>query len=270
MILAKQAKLLEKLITDNSPTILSAVGIVGTVATAYLTGKASFKASEIIADAIEERKALGGFDDRGIANERVFWSNTESFKLVWKEFIPAVGSGVLTVTAIFGANRISARRAAALAVAYSISEKRFDEFKEKVYAKLTPQKQEALNTEIAQSRLDANTSGRPMIIAGSGDVMCYDLPSDRYFKSNMERLRKTENDMNQQAIHDSMPVPLSDFYRCIGLKPMPYSEEVGWTETMLMDIDFSTAMTDDSQPCIVINYDFTPIRGSKRLTEYDR
>lgn len=258
MILAKQAKLVEKMVTDNSPTILSAIGIVGTVATAYLTAKGTFKAAEILY-VEDEKKRLNGEDPL---------TTTEIVKMVWKEYIPAGGSGAVTVAAIFCANRISSRRLAAMAVAYSITEKRFDEFKEKAYSKLTPAKQQAVRDEAAQERLDKNPPTQ-VIVTGTGDVICYDKPSDRYFKSNMEKIRKTENDINQEVVHGDLPVPVADFYRYLGLKPTTWSSEVGWTNEMLMDISFSTCMTEDKQPCIVIDYDSTPIRGSKRRLSED-
>lgn len=265
MILEKQAKLLEKLITDNSPTILTAIGVVGTVTTAYLTAKASFKSADQIAD----RKFV--LTQHGEDNNI---SRKDAVGLVWKNYIPAVGSGALTVAATICANRISTRRMAAMALAYSLSEKKIEELKEKAFAKLTPSKQQQVKDEIAQDRVNKNPKGNQVIVLGQGDVMCYDMPSDRYFKSNVEKIRKTQNDINQEVLGDNLPVTVADFYRYIGLKPTPASNELGWTFESLMDIEFSTVMTADQQPCIAINYDSIPIRGSKslsdKLSEFDR
>ena len=253
MMWAKTAKHIEKLITDNSPTILTGIGVVGTVATAYLTGKASFKASKLIA---ADELIARPYSEQNVTVRRA--------KLVWKEYISAASSGALTVAAIVCANRISTRRMAAMALAYSISEKKFDDFKEKAYSKLTPAKQQAVRDELAQERIDQNPPTQRVIVTGAGEVMCYDKPSDRYFKSNMEKIRKAQNDINQEVIHDDMPVSLADFYRYIGLKPTPTSAEIGFTNECLLEVDFSTCMTEDSQPCIVIDYNSTSIRGSKR------
>ena len=46
--LAPHVSKLKYLLNENSTTILTAVGVVGTVGTAYLTGRATFKAAEII------------------------------------------------------------------------------------------------------------------------------------------------------------------------------------------------------------------------------
>jgi hypothetical protein len=42
-------KLTEKYIIDNSPTLLSGIAVTGTLMTGYLTGKATFKAADLIA-----------------------------------------------------------------------------------------------------------------------------------------------------------------------------------------------------------------------------
>jgi hypothetical protein len=264
MINIKFAKHLEKLIQDNSPTILTAAAVVGTIATAWLTAKASFKAAEMLAESVSSEEAY----------PEAKLSTTDKVKVVWQEFVPPVAVGSASIAAMICANRISVRRAAALAAAYKLSEKNFEEYKKKIWEKwLGDKENQKAKDEIAQERVDKNPLGnRPVIVTGNGEVMCYDMPSDRYFKSSMETIRKAENDVNQQVLHDGR-LPLAEFYRAIGLKPTSSSEEVGWTtecteedDGMLLEIVYSTTMTNDSQPCIAINYEVTPIRGYKRQT----
>lgn len=257
MINIKFAKHLEKLIQDNSPTILTALAVAGTVTTAWLTAKASFKAAKIL----EEDSETAMRD-----HEPTF---KDDVKLVWKEFIPPVVVGSASIAAMIYANRISARRAAALAAAYKLSEKNFKEYEEKIKEKFGIKEEEKAKDEIAQERVDKNPLGdRPVIVTGNGEVMCYDIPSDRYFKSSMETIRRAENNVNQQVIHDGW-LPLTEFYKAIGLKPTSYSEEVGWVqeygeeEFTLLEIDYSTTMTSDGQPCIAINYKVVPVREYK-------
>jgi len=52
-----------KAAADNTPTILTAIGVTGTIATAILASKASFKAAEVLA---ERRKADKVFEDNEI------------------------------------------------------------------------------------------------------------------------------------------------------------------------------------------------------------
>lgn len=237
-VLAKRA---EKLLIDNSPLILTGLGAAGTIATALFTGRASFKAADIL------------------AKEDADLPLKEKAKLTWKLYIPAVTTGAITVTAIILANRIGTRRAAALAAAYSLSEKAFAEYKDKVIEKLGERKEEAVRAEIAQDRIDKHTPSGQVIISGNGDVLCYDEISGRYFMSDMEKLRRVQNDLNHTILH-YMYASLHDFYESIGLPPTKYSSEVGWTNDAMLDMKFSTCLSEDNRPCISIGYVTYPVR----------
>jgi hypothetical protein len=124
------------LITENASTILTAGGVIGTVTTATLAGRAAFKAADIIRE--EEVKAVqeGNGHTMGLSN----WERT---RLVWPLFIPPVIIGGATIGSIVMANQMSAQRAAALAAAYGISQKQLDEYKRKLEEKLGVKKAEA-------------------------------------------------------------------------------------------------------------------------------
>jgi hypothetical protein len=126
-----------KLTNDNAPTLLSALAISGTLATAYLTGKATFKSAEIIHDEQEKRNL------HEIEENRVF-TTKDKVKLVWPQYLPAAGMVVTTVGCIVFANTINTKRLAGLAVAYSLSEKRFEEYKRKALDKLGVNKEQAM------------------------------------------------------------------------------------------------------------------------------
>ena len=83
------------------------MGVAGSVTTAVLSGRAGFKAAQIIADTPDD--------------EARPHSNWERFKQVWPQFIPAAGVGAVTITSIIMSNRLSSREAAALGVAYGLS-----------------------------------------------------------------------------------------------------------------------------------------------------
>ena len=247
-------KRVEKVVIDNSPGILTGVGVAGTVLTAYLTGSASIKAHERIRQADDDRE-----DEVPEGMELV----RERLGLVWDLYIPPVGVGIITVSAIVGANRIGTRRAAALAAAYSISERAFTEYREKVVERIGEGKERAIRDEVAQEQV-SRTPVKDVIIAGSGDVLCYEALTGRYFMSNMERLRKAENEINYQLLHECY-ASLSDFFDKIGLSRTDLSEEVGWKNTSLLELRFSATLSDDDRPCIAINYRVEPVRDYYRF-----
>jgi hypothetical protein len=258
------AKTIEKFVSDNAPGILTGVGVVGAISTSVLSVKATIKAKDILAEETDRR--FRDIPDIGIDEAKRF-TKSETVKLVWTEYIPPAGTLAVTVAAIVCANRISAGRMAALATAYSLNEKRFSEYRDKVVEKFNPNKERQLRDEIAQDRVTENPPKESqIIITGNGDVMCLDIPTERYFKSNMEKLRQVMNDINAQ-VNEFGSAPLSDFYVALGLKETPYSEDLGWTRDSLLNVQFSAVLTSDNQPCIAIDYQMDPIRGRFRRSE---
>jgi Family of unknown function (DUF6353) len=253
---------LKFLLNDNSTLILTGVGVVGTVGTAVLTGRASFKAAEIIAE--EEKNLPEVFTlvelDQGNAetiSSKGKFSKTEKVKLVWFHFIPPAAIGITTVTSIVLANRISSKQIAALAVAGGISERALQEYKEKVVEKLGIRQNDAIHDEIAQDKVNKTPSSSQVIIAGSGDVLCFEPLTGRYFNSTIETVKKAENKVNYDIIHfDSCS--LSVFFEEIGLAPTDYSDLVGWNVSNRMEVRFTTTMSEDNRPCLVIGFTNIP------------
>lgn len=256
MTFAELVKRGEKLTVDNSPLILTAVGVTGTLTTAYLTAKATFQAAELILIERVERE----YDVIGRPLEY-----REEARLVWQLYIPPAGMAIVTIGAIIGANRIGTRRAAAMAAAYTISERAFDEYKEKIVEKLGAKKERAARDEIAQDRVDRNPVGKTeVIITGGGEVLCFDAYTGRYFYSDIETLKKAQNDINYRILNDTY-ASLNDFYAMIGLNNVEMGEEVGWNCDKLLEINFSTTMSNDQKPCILIAFVVMPTRDYYRL-----
>jgi hypothetical protein len=251
MDISKLLKQAEKFTTDNSPAILTGIGIAGVVGTAYLTAKATVKAVDIV-----DRERSIEFRTTGIQP----WSRKQIVLLVWKFYIPPVTVGVLTIASIYGANHVGTRRATAMAAAYSISEKAFSEYKEKVVEKLGEKKEQAVHDEIAQERVEKNpVTDTTIIVTGDGDVLCYELFTGRYFKSSMETLKQAANQINYDVLHQGY-ASLTDFYHEVGLPRTGLSDELGWNTDQLMEINFSTVMSDDNRPCIAFDYNTQPYR----------
>lgn len=245
----------QKLTIDNSPAILTGVAVAGTVATAFLTGKATIKATELVR---EQEK----FYEKSLVEEV---GAREVVRLTWKLYIPPVTTGLLTVTCIIGANRIGTRRAAAVAAAYTLSEKAFSEYRDKVVEKLGEKKEQQVRDEIAQDRVTRNPANSSQLVVIDGrSVLCYEAFTGRFFISDMETLRKAENDTNHQVNNDYY-ASLTDFYERIGLDKTSLSDEVGWNCNKLLEVQYSTVLSPDGRPCISIDYAVAPIRDFYRV-----
>lgn len=255
--LAQKAQHVKFLLNENSPTILTSLGVVGTVSTAYLTGRATFKAAEIIE---EEKKTIAlryadqNSDDVTLMRVDKELTRFRKVGLVWKEYIPSVGSGVVTITCIIMANRIASTKIAALTVASAISERSLQEYKKKVFDKIGEREEQKVRDEIIQDRVNKYPpSNREIILAGTGEVLCYDEHSGRYFQSSVEEIKRAENKMNHELLN-FMRVSLSEFYQEIGLPPTSYSDHVGWNANNRIEIAFSAVLTPDNRPCMGIDF----------------
>lgn len=229
-----------KIVADNSPNILTAVGVVGTVTTAVLTGKAAYSSANVLS---EESPHLD-------ARERV--------ALCWRLYIPAVGTGALTVTAILAANHVGTRRAAGLAAAYSLSDRAFAEYREKVVEQIGSKKEQVVRDQVAQDRVTASSGSREIVVVGT-DVPCYDSYTGRYFSSSMETLKAAQNKINYRLNNDGY-ASLTDFYNEVGLGRTKFSDEIGWSSISQLELTFSTVLSEDQRPCLSISFRTEPIR----------
>lgn len=226
-------------VTQNASTILTAVGVVGTITTAVLTGKAAVKAHEILTDP-----------------DYLDVTAKDKVVVTWQCYIPPVASGVTTIGCIIAGHRLDAKKAAALAAAYGLSESRLQEYKDKVLDKIGMNKEQAVRDEIAQDRVNA-TESREVII-GTGNVLCFDVYSGRYFESNVEMIRQSVNTVNSYIL-DHQYASLSHFYDELNIPPTGMSDEVGWKSDDLIEVGFSTVMSPDKRPCLAMDFHNRPI-----------
>lgn len=246
------------LLTENSSAILTAAGVVGTVGTAVLTGRASFKAASVIAD----KKAKEVKEAEVLGTEAEFTKKDAAFT-AFPLFIPPVVVGAGTIAAIVMANRISAKKAAALAAAYGIADSQLDEYKQKVLEKFGANKEQEIVDEVAQDRVNKNENHQ-VIIVGSGDVLCYDALTGRYFQSSVEKVTKAMAQIHSE-IYNHMYVSLSTFFDELGLPPTDLTEEVGWNSSEIPEVKFSTTRTPDDRPCLVLQFTARPKPDYARL-----
>lgn len=237
-----------QLVNRNSPLILTAAGVTGAITTAYLAAKASFKAAEVIREEEEKPSAKEDVrDDIEIFKDRAL--------LVWPLYIPPVVSGSLTIAAIILSNRISSRRAAAAVSAYAITERAFNEYREKVVEEIGKHKEQVIRDEIVTKEIEGSVPSQDVLIIGSGSVLCCELYTKRYFMSDMETLKKAQNDVNANIIQD-VYVTLDSFYDLIGLPYTSHSSELGWDSDRLLELQLSTVLSEDGRPCLAFGYNY--------------
>lgn len=258
-------------IKQNSPTILSAIAVGGVVSTAVLAGKGTLKAHELLEYEKAERrsqaydeyekdpdKLVPDFDS---ANLTVL----ETLRIVRPCYAPAAIMGAATIGCILGANSINLRRQAALASLYSLSEATLKEYKEKAREIVGEKKAQKIEDEQVQdviNRHPASTDG--IIRTIHGETVFYDTLSGRYFTSDIEFVRRVENDIKSMIFGGDMCASLNDFYYQVGLNGIGLGEDVGWNIENLIDLKFTGVLMSDGTPCIAIGHNAGPIYNYQR------
>lgn len=247
-----------KILVNHSPSILTGFAVTGAMMTAVLAGRASFRVGKDV--------NAGHYEPLMEGEESEFYDIKGLVKTYWREYIPAAATGAATIACIIAANQIGNRRAAAMAVAYSLADKAFEEYKEKVVEKLGEKKERAARVEMAQERVNRNPPNidDAILIGDTMSVLCCDLFTGRYLLTDMETLRRAENDINFQVTHDYY-ASLSDFYDRIGLPRTSMSDDFGWNVDKMLELDFDTVLTPTGKPCLTFNFRVAPIRGYNRL-----
>lgn len=263
-------------ISKNSPTILTGVSVAGLITTIILAVKATPKALGVIDDyvwkkyerEVENPDELSFSEWLGVTTDANGYSwydrknqitFKEQFGLTWKIYIPATAVGIATIACIIGANHISLRRNAALASLYGITEAAFKEYQSKVVETIGKSKELKVRDEISGDRIKRNPPGtNEVIFTGKGEVMCYDSLSGRYFKSDIEQIRRAVNTLNRELMSD-MFLTLNELYFAIGLAGTKLGDQMGWDiDNGLLEIDFSAQITEEGDPCLVLNYSVEP------------
>ena len=257
-----KARHLKFLVSDNSTTVLTGMGVAGTVTTAYLTGRASFKAAHLIEQDKQLLEEMAATEN----GEPAFIKQTlpRKIKLAWRLYIPPAGVCAVTVASIIVGSKISSKKIAALTVASVTSERALQEYKSKVIEKIGDRENQKIRDEVAQDRVNNQpVNAREVIIAGTGEVLCYDMVTGRYFQSTVEEIKRAENKINHELVN-FMSASLSSFYDEIGLPATSYTDSVGWNMNNRMEVQFSTVMSTDQRPCIAIDFVNPPIADYNR------
>lgn len=251
--IARLAKTTERLLANNSPLVLTVMGATGVVATGILAAKAGFKASQTLAFEDAQRTVIG---------EPM--TSKEKFKLTWVYYLPAAAVGTTSIVAIVAANRIGTRRAAAMATALTISERAFNDYQSKVIERYGDLKEREIRDSVQQDRVTRDPVESKEVIILTGDQLCYDAYSGRYFQSTMENLKHAINRLNHRIINDNY-ASLTDFYNYIGLERTAISDDVGWNVGELLDVHFTTTLSSDGRPALAMEYKVSPTRDYFRI-----
>lgn len=237
---------IQKAVIKHSPEILTGLGIAGMITTTVLAVKATPKALDLINDRKDE-----------LDTEKL--PPIEAVKAAWKCYIPAAVTCATSTACLIGASSVHLKRNAALATAYKLSESAISEYKDAVIDKLGEKKEQTIRDKVAEEKMKKNpVSSSEVFITEKGNTLCYDTISGRYFKSDIDRIKRAENAINKQLL-DEMYVSLNDLYDELDLDHTKLGDELGWKiDDGLVELYFSSQLADDGTPCVVMDFARAP------------
>lgn len=228
----------------HSPEILTGIGITGMITSTVLAVKATPKALWLL----EEAEDIKGSK----------LTPMEVVKTAWKPYIPSAVIGLAATSCIIGASVVNVKRNAALATAYAISEQALLTYRDKVIETIGEKKEKEVRERVAQDEVNKKpVVNSQVIVTSKGNTLCMDYISGRYFKSDIDSIKKVVNELNREMTYDNY-ISLERFYNKLGLEPTKNSHLLGWNlDTGLIELVFSTCLAGD-EPCIVIDYEVAP------------
>lgn len=237
----------------NAPGILVGVGIVGMVGTTILAVRATPKAIKLI----ENKKRELEVDSL---------TPVETVKTTWKCYIPAAVTGVTSTACLIGASSVSARRNAALATAYNLTKVALNDYKDAVVETIGEKKEQVVRDTVAKKKIEQDpVTNTEVIVTERGTTLCYDAVFGRYFRSDIDTIKRAVNELNRSIV-SSMYASLNEFYDEVGLPPIEIGDKLGWNmDDGQIEVDFSSQLAADGTPCLVISFNVAPDYGYSKF-----
>lgn len=229
----------------HAPGIFMGIGIVGMVSATVLAVKATPKALTLI----EEKKKETGKEKLTVM---------ETVKTAGPCYIPTAISSVLGVACLVTSGTVSHKRNTALAAACALSESALTEYQAKTLETVGQKKEQEIRDAIAKDQVEKIPKDQEVYLTGKGETLCYDTLCGRPFRTDIEKLKQGLNEFNRQLLREES-LSLNDLYYQIGLDETELGREVGWNVADgLVDYYFSSQLTSNNEPCLVVGFTNPP------------
>ena len=192
-----------------------------------------------------------------------FW---EKARLIGPSYIPCV---ILfsTSAACFILNTLKEeRKIATIAGLYSMSEKSYEEYRNKVKEMFGERKEARVRDEIAVDKAKiANGSQSVYIFTGNGNYPCLDAWSNTKFYSSQIAMEKARIAVRDR-IRDEMYISLAEVYSEMNL-PLRRKEDgtflvdysdIGWTQDDNLEFYYTYTGDANGEPMMVISFEPSP------------
>lgn len=242
-------------VAGHGPQIATGVGIALAFAAGVKAVKETPKAVELIEEKKEEKKKETGDDELTVV---------EAVQATWKCYALPVSMFVISAVLIIGAQQATARKAAAFATAYQLSEQMLQEYKDAAKEVVGEKKAREIQDQAAIQQVQHNPPAvNNIIVTGKGKWLCIDSLSQQPFYSNAESIRQDF----KRAVTDKFAsdvcidfIEVDDWFYQANIDKasrMELSKDRGWNRSDEPRIDFTSTMGTGEFadiPILVVNY----------------
>ena len=230
-------------VVKNEPDILMWMGVAGFIGSIPLIIRGSIRGYKNIQQRKEELK----IDKLPVK---------ETIKCVWKEVIAPTVIIASAVTCVVAGNKVSAKRNAALAAAYTVTETALQEYQEKTKELVGEEKEKQIQEAVNKKD---NSKANNVIITGKAQIRFKESLTGQIIQSDWTLIQKMANELNARAIGGEDTITLNDWLQAIGADPVDYGDNVGWSVYKsgakgLINVELDAALDNDDNPIGVIQY----------------
>lgn len=258
---AKGAKVVKKYGVRYAPQILTGLGIASMAGATVHAIKTAPKAKK----AIDEIEA-----DNSISHKEAAKKKTLTYaKFYWPELLMTFGGAGL----IIGGQHISLGRLSTAVGLLGIEKDKVKKLTDKISEKYGDKELLKIQDDIARDNAQAHAPLDTSTIynTGFGTMLCYDPNTQRFFWSDLEKIRKARDELNHEMSRqmqraDEGVLSLNDWYRKLNLPPIDgrfqgkrvgpnIGKDFGWRNRMI-ELQITAGVLPNDQTYFVIG--FTP------------
>jgi len=247
-------KVVKSFTVTHGPEILTAIGTIGLIASGIMAVNQTPRAMEYLKNHEEELE----LDEELTVKDKV--------KDCWKCYLPSVLLSAASVGCIIFARHIDARRMAAWAAAYQMSENALVRLKDSVKEELGERKLERIEDKADLKVMEEHPINPEEIInTGDGNDLFCDYYSGRYFRSNPDAVRARYNKFIAKLLREDELTP-NDWLSELDIPLLGYEigDEMVFTSSMYQNGDlwaepvFTYGPGYLDSPCAVVKLSCKP------------
>ena len=247
----KLTKKCAKFLRKHGGTILAVAASVGVALTMWETGKATVKATTLVAMNKDERM-----------------TKKEVVQDCWKFYIPAAVLGGGTIACILGSNALNKKQIASLTAAYMALGKTYQEYRRQVAEQIGNEAETDILQKVKAKETPAENSAEKLL--------CYDPIGKRYFHATEAELLTAFYEANRD-FNTNGYIALNDVYGYLNLDFIPELDGRGWSvdymaemwENYWIDFSYTKQQTDDGLEVYYVTAFEEPIEDYMNFDPYE-